>query len=386
VLADPLPLIAVLCLNIALAEWLVRHTALRHLGSALLVIVITAITANVGLIPPYDDANPSPIYSSIFSDLAPLAIFWLLLGVRLDKLAQVGAPLLLLFLLGAIGTAVGVLGGMALVDGETVFGDKYHVLGGMFVGTYTGGSANFVAVAQSYEFRGGALFLGAVAVDSAMTTVWMAINVAVPRFLGRYWPKRAGTEHRVSGEAITGETEDTGSVNPLGLAILTALGVIVLWGSRELERMLDFKDMKGVSILILTTASLIIAQTPIAKALNGARTLGMFAVMLFLAVIGALCDVGALMELKALGVDLTIFVATVVLIHGLIVYGAAWLFRVDPVIASVASQANIGGGTSALALARSLGRAELVLPAILIGSLGTALGTALGLRVAAWLM
>jgi uncharacterized membrane protein len=51
-------------------------------------------------------------------------------------------------------------------------------------------------------------------------------------------------------------------------------------------------------------------------------------------------------------------------------------------VAAVASQANIGGGTSALALARSLGRRDLVLPAILVGSLGTALGTYLGLAVA----
>jgi uncharacterized membrane protein len=41
----------------------------------------------------------------------------------------------------------------------------------------------------------------------------------------------------------------------------------------------------------------------------------------------------------------------------------------------VASQANVGGATSALALARSLGRSDLVLPAVLIGSLGNALGT-----------
>ena len=48
----------------------------------------------------------------------------------------------------------------------------------------------------------------------------------------------------------------------------------------------------------------------------------------------------------------------------------------------MASQANVGGGTSALALARSLGRGDLVLPAVLIGSLGNAAGTFLGLTVA----
>jgi uncharacterized membrane protein len=67
------------------------------------------------------------------------------------------------------------------------------------------------------------------------------------------------------------------------------------------------------------------------------------------------------------------------------VFGVARLFGVDLDTAAVASQANIGGGTTALALARSLGRTDLELPAILIGSLGTALGNYLGFMVVALL-
>ena len=41
---------------------------------------------------------------------------------------------------------------------------------------------------------------------------------------------------------------------------------------------------------------------------------------------------------------------------------------------SIASQANIGGGASAIALAEAFDRKDLILPAILVGSLGNALG------------
>ena len=69
--------------------------------------------------------------------------------------------------------------------------------------------------------------------------------------------------------------------------------------------------------------------------------------------------------------------------HGVITFGAARLMRLDAVMAAVASQANVGGSTSALALARSLGRADLVLPAVLIGSLGNAVGNFFAFWVAA---
>ena len=101
-------------------------------------------------------------------------------------------------------------------------------------------------------------------------------------------------------------------------------------------------------------------------------------VYLFLAVIGAFCDLTALRELGSLAPVLLLFALTVALVHGAITFGAARLFRIDPDVAAVASQANIGGGTSALALARSLSRDDLVLPAVLVGSLGLALGSFLG--------
>ena len=136
------------------------------------------------------------------------------------------------------------------------------------------------------------------------------------------------------------------------------------------------------SVVLLTTLALVLAHLPPVRRLRGSRTLGMLGVYLFLAVIGAYCDLAAFSGLGALGPRLLVFVAVTVLVHGLVVFGFAGLLRLDRDVAAVASQANIGGGTSALALARSLGRADLVLPAVLVGSVGTAVGTYLGFMMA----
>ena len=48
---DPLILLGILALLVVISEWLVAHTRLRHLGTALLVIVFAALVANIGVIP-----------------------------------------------------------------------------------------------------------------------------------------------------------------------------------------------------------------------------------------------------------------------------------------------------------------------------------------------
>lgn len=113
--------------------------------------------------------------------------------------------------------------------------------------------------------------------------------------------------------------------------------------------------------------------------------MGLLAVYLFLAVIGTLCDVRALGRMGELAPVIGSFVVVLVSIHGLVVFGVARLLRIDPQTAAVASQANIGGATSALALARSLGRSDLELPAILVGSAGMALGNYMAFAMV-WLL
>jgi len=386
-------ILTVLCLVIVGTEWLVRRTWLKHVGTALLVIIVTAIIANAGLLPTTStEANPVPVYDAIFGTVAPLAIVWLLLKVNLKDILRAGVPIISLFLIGSLGTVAGVLVGMWVVNGPERIGPLYAALGGMFTGTYTGGSVNFNAVAIQYDvMREPVLFGGAAAVDSIMTTIWMAATIALPRSLRPLWKGR----HRGNPEALLadeprevdlGVDDDTEAVHPVDLALVIAIGVGTLWASNVLAAWTEGLGVPIPAILILTVIALILAQVPKITNLPGTRTLGLYSVYLFLCVIGAFCDVRALAQIGGLGLTLLVFTLVLVIVHGIVTFGAAWLLRMDVDIASVASQANVGGGTSALALARSLGRSDLVLPAVLIGSLGNAIGTFLGFWVSGSLL
>ncbi|WP_412068879.1 DUF819 domain-containing protein [Rubrivirga sp. IMCC43871] len=380
---------AVLCGLVALSEWLVRRTPARHVGSALLVILLTAVVANLGVLPTGSTAEaPVPVYDGIFSVLAPLSILWLLLAVDLRAVLRAGPAVVGMFLVGTAATVVGVLVGMWVVRGPETVGPLFAALGGMFAGTYTGGSLNFNAVAIGYDvMRDGPLFAGAVAVDNIVTTVWIMATLALPRLLLPLWPRPAASD-TLSGDdpspagPLLGIEDDTETLHPLDLGLALGLGLGALWLSDAIAAALAETGLAVPSILILTVLALVLAQLPVVARLRGPRLLGMFGVYLFLAVVGAYCDVVALRGLGELGLTLLAFTSIAVAVHGAVVFGVARAFRVDLAIAAVTSQANVGGGTSALALARSLGRDDLVLPAVLVGSLGTALGTFVGFWVA----
>ena len=142
---NPLYVLAALSLLIFISEWLCQNTFLRHLSTALMVIILGAIAANLRLVP--TASNASPVYGAVFTYVAPAGIFFLLLGVRLKEMRKAGAPMLMAFAAGALGTMLGVWLALHVIDYQNVFGMHYKAIAGMMTGTYIGGSANFNAIA-----------------------------------------------------------------------------------------------------------------------------------------------------------------------------------------------------------------------------------------------
>ena len=375
-MTNPLLVLAVLCAVIALAEFLVRHTALKHLGSALLVILLGAVLANLKVIP--SASNSIDLYDTIFGYVAPLSLFYLLLEVNIKNLQHAGLPMLLMFLIGTFGTVVGVWVTLNLM-GADVFGDKTDILGGMFTATYTGGGLNFNTVALHYNFmEEGILYAGAVAVDNIMTALWMLACLVIPLGLQKLWPRANLT---VPQSQMDQNSFDLDTVYLKDFALLIALGLFCWFVSGKIADLTGSWGFEVPDILILTTIALIFAQIPRIASLSGSRVLGMLGIYLFLTVVGAYCEISALNAIGDLAVNLLLFTFGLVFIHAVITFGIGGLLGYDWQLISVASQANIGGSTSALALTESFKRSSLLIPAVLVGSLGNAIGSYLGFMI-----
>ena len=375
---EPIYILTILFGLIFLSEWLCKHTFLKHISSSLLVIILGAVVANLGLIPSASDS--SPVYTSIFKYVAPASIFFLLLGVNLKQLRKAGVPMLVAFLLGSFGTMLGVVVALQAIDYESVFGSQFAAIAGMMTGTYTGGSANFNAVALHYEvFREGAIFTGVVVADNIITTVWMIATLSLPVVMQKLRPHPIVVGEHVD---VADEHTDREKIAPQSLALMLGLVTLVIYLSDRIAALTSTLGWGIPSVLILTTIALLLAQSRHVQQWPGAKLLGMFSVYLFLVVVGAFCEIGALIEVGGQAIDILIFTFLIVLIHGLFLVGASLLIKADWSIVAIASQANIGGASTALALAKSFDRNDLILPGILAGSLGSGLGTYLGFLVA----
>tara|TARA_Y100000590_G_scaffold190409_2_gene216705 strand:+ start:21086 stop:21946 length:861 start_codon:yes stop_codon:yes gene_type:complete len=275
------------------------------------------------------------------------------------------------FSIGALGTMLGVAAASFIVDLQSKI-ELAPALGGMFAGTYIGGSINFNAVALALNVvQQGPLYAGSVAVDNILTAIWMITTIAIPKMMVR---KKKLPVAKI--DRSVNQEQDSEVLNPFGMALLIVLAPAVLWVSDSLAAIISLP-----SILIVTTIALVLAQFPVIQQISGSKILGLMGVYFFLAVIGAYCEVAAMGQIGEIAIVLLSFAAIIVVIHGAITFFlGVWLFK-DWELAAVASQANVGGSTSALALAKSFGRQDLILPGILVGALGNGIGTYLGFIV-----
>lgn len=373
-ITNPVYVLALLCLMVILAVYTGKTKFGKQFGAALLVILFTAVLANLKLIP--SASNSIELYSAIFTYVAPISIFYLLLNVNLTSIKQAGLPMIGLFLIGSLATTLGILISWFLVSPERVLGEDGKIIAGMLTGTYTGGSVNFNAVALEFGFQEkGILYAGTIAVDNVITTVWILATLALPVFLRRFWKDK--TNLKSTSNAQNKLNVEDEHIDFISLIWLLFLGVTAYFVSESISGLLP----QIPSILILSTLGIVLAQTKFVANLKGSHNLGMYLVFIFLAVIGAYCEVSAVTELKEVGVTLLLFTGLAVFFHGIFVILIGGLLYRDWEMIAIVSQANIGGGATAIALAETFDRKDLVLPAILVGTLGTALGSYLGFFV-----
>jgi uncharacterized membrane protein len=386
-ITSPFGVGAVVTTLIALTFWLDRRFRLfSFLGTAILVITGVALLVNARVIPPSvpvgDQQTVNPFYLFASDYAVPLAIVLLLATADLRSLRLLGRSAILAWVLAAVGTILGTVVAVLLLSGA--IGPESWKLGGMYAASYIGGGVNYTAVGEAVN-ASDTLFATGAAADTIMTNVWMVATALIPALLVRFYAS-IYDRGRVS-EGISAEEEGSSSeafwqkkeISIYDIAYLAAVVFTVLALAELLST--GVTSLVGFEVPIelwYTTLALLAAFTPVNR-LNGGEELGNFLLHLFFAVLGA----GTVLStLVGQGPVFFLFLVILVAIHALVVFGIGRWRKIEIETLCVASQATVGGPSTALALAISKRWSALVTPSVLLGVLGYATGNYIGVGMA----
>ena len=347
----------------ALAIWLEqKYKWASKITGCVLALLGMMILSNVGIIP-----TESPVYDSVWSYVVPLAIPLLLFQCNIKKIGKESGKLLIIYLISSVGTVLGALGGFFALN---KFVPDLNKVAAMFSGTYVGGSVNFAAMADTFG-ASGELSSQAVVADNLLMALYFFVLIAMPsiNFFRKHY-KHPLVDEVEAGNA--GSTESYWKAKPMSLqniAFCFAEGATFI-----------LNQLLGNKYLIMTTITMICA-TAFPKVFNdapGANEIGTFLIYIFFAVIGAPASIMSIItQAPLLLVYALIIVACNMLIT--LIFGKIFKFSLEEII--LASNANIGGPTTAAAMAISKGWNKLVGPVLLIGTLGYVLGNYYGVLV-----
>ncbi len=362
-------MIAAVCGIIALG-FLSERTAIgKRLSGAVVVLLIAAFLANVGVLP-----KAAPVYDQIWAIFVPLAIALYLLRADLLGIVREGGRVLIAFAAGAIGVVIGAFIGAAAFD----LGPEEAKLAAVFTATYSGGSLNFAGVADAVGLRQPSLLAAAVAVDNALGIgffLLLSFLAGWPAFQNVTPWRRAELSGEDESLAARALTDDSITVN--GIVVSLAIAALMCAAGGWLASMAGVAVYRVLFITVLTLAAATIFSAQM-KRLGEATALATIFMYAFFIMLGAGADVSAMLAAPP---ALAPFVLVIFAAHALLTLAAARAFRLNYGEVIVASGACIGGPPIAIAYAVLFGWRRLAGPAIATGVLGYALGNFIGIGV-----
>ncbi|HOZ46507.1 MAG TPA: DUF819 family protein [Candidatus Hydrogenedentes bacterium] len=349
-----------------------------RLTGYIICIAVAILLSNTAVIP-----ASAPAYDVVWTYLVPVAIPLLLFRADLRRILRQSGPLLVAFVIGAIGTVLGAVVAYHLVP----LGDEGWKMTASFCATYIGGSLNYVACAEVMDLRSGDLLTAGVAADNLLTALVMLVLFALPSWkpLASRFAQREGIEDNdtvsAAAEAYWNQRPVTLVDFALSLAVAVGLCAISYGLAPWCER---FTPIKSPAILIVT--ALVVAAATFwpnhIGRLHGGEVVGTYIMHVFFVAVGASANVPMVLRV---GPVLFLFAGVILVVHLAVILLAGWALRLDIREVVIASNANVGGPPTAVALAVARRWDSLIIPSVLCGTLGYAVATFIGVAVAHWL-
>lgn len=338
------------------------------ISAPLIILFLSFALGNLGVLP-----SKTPVYDAINSVLVPLAIPLLLFSADIKRALTECRAMLGAFTLAVVATIIGAGVALSVLD----LGVFEAEIVGVLSASYIGGSANFVATAQAVGFTDSSWYLSTLTADAIGAIFFLGALMLLPtiNFISRRFSHASLTEQQQQArpdDAVPRTITEAGVVASLTLsAVICAIGYAIA----------ALIPVEGMFIIAITVLSLLFANFAPQRWRDQLRFdyhAGTIFMYIFFAAIGASADLSVM---AASAIPIVGFLAILVIVHIviLVVVGAYFKFSLAELM--IASSACILGPSAAAAIAAGQGWRHLVSPGMLVGVLGYAIATFIGISI-----
>ena len=388
---DTWALLVLMVASVALAIWLEqKYVWASKISGAVIALLIALAASNLAIIPTscvlYDDI--------VWGYAVPLGIPLLLLQCNMKKIWRETGRMMVIFLIGAAGTVAGAFLAYTLLHRYI---PGLEGVAAMMTGSYIGGGVNFAALAL--EFDVGDIKASATVADNLLMALYF---FALLLFAGMKFFRGHYSHPHIDAVLTSGTTEGAKTqaaaywsrkdISLKDIALNFAYAATVVYAAKIISALIGglipdtgvvchiLHTFFGSEYVWITTVSMACAtfgEKQVAK-LSGSQEIGTYLIYLFLFVIGVPASISKIIHETPL---LLAFTGIMVIVNMLFCFVGGKLLRFDLEDIILASNANIGGPTTAAGMAISQGWNALVGPVMLVGTFGYVIGTYLGILV-----
>ena len=353
-----------------------RFTIVAKISGAIMALIIALILSNLNIIP-----LESKVYDDVWGYVVPIAIPLLLFQCDIKKIWKESGRLAIIFLLSSLGTMIGAIVGLYILK-EYI--PSLNSIAGTMTASYIGGGVNFVAVQTALNLDK-QLASALIVSDNLLMVLYFFVLIIIPSipFFNKYF-KREYKNGVINSEA---KKELKRAITLEDVAFNFTISVLIVAVSFGVSNLILAED-RGYIInflankyILLTSITVILATvfSTFFKKLVGSQEIGTFLIYIFFAVIGIPASIKSIIVNSPL---LLVFCAIMVIVNMIVTFAFAKIFNFTLEEAILVSNANIGGPTTATAMAISKGWNKYIAPVMLVGTLGYVIGTYIGLILA----
>lgn len=367
-----------------------KYAWAAKISGAIVALIGGLALANLRIIP-----TDAPVYDAVWGYVVPVSIPMLLFKADLKRILKESGRMFQAFWFVAVGTCVGAIVATLLLHNAI---PELGGIAGMMTASYIGGGVNFVAMSAVFAPQK-SLINATIVADNLVMAAFFLIYMYIPtmpffrkRFRLSYphLDSEAVSMDAAENKAATYWARKEVSLKDVAFTIAIAFGIAAfskLFGgfmSSILPEGNFFFDMihtilsNQYFLITLITVALVTIFSDFFGNLSGGQEIGTFLIYIFFVVIGIPASI---MEIITNSPLLFVFCIIIAVANLGFAFIAPKISKISLEEALLASNATVGGPTTAAAMAISKGWSDHVVPGLLCGLTGYVMGNFFGLFI-----